>query len=63
MNGDLPPSSKEVFFRLELAQARITILPVSVLPVKPNFRTTGCSARACPIILPIQSAQEKQLSA
>jgi hypothetical protein len=52
MNGDLPPSSNEVFFKLESAQARMTILPVSVLPVKPSFRTTGCSAKACPIILP-----------
>ncbi len=52
MNGDFPPSSSEVFLRFESAQARITILPVSVLPVKPSFLTTGCSAKACPITLP-----------
>lgn len=56
INGDFPPSSSEVFFKLESAQARITILPVSVLPVKPSFLTTGCSAKAWPIMLPLKKA-------
>lgn len=52
IKGDFPPSSSDVFFKLEFAQERITIFPVSVLPVKPSFRTTGCSASAWPITLP-----------
>lgn len=53
MNGDFPPNSRDVFFKLESAQARMTIFPVSVLPVKPNLRTTGCSAIHCPMTLPV----------
>jgi len=43
MSGDLPPSSREHFLRLLLAQEAIICLPTGVDPVKPTLRTSGWS--------------------
>ena len=54
MKGLLPPSSKETFFKLLLAQDLMITWPISVLPVKPSLRTSGWSAMAWPHWLPVK---------
>lgn len=44
--GDLPPNSRDTFFRLESAHDLIMTFPISVLPVNPSFLTSGCVAIA-----------------
>jgi hypothetical protein len=51
MFGDLPPSSRETFFRFPAAAATIS-LPTSVEPVKATLSTFGCAASAAPVVSP-----------
>lgn len=52
-SGDFPPSSNEHFFILDCAHDVMIVLPISVEPVKPNFRIKGWSAIACPVTEPV----------
>ena len=47
MFGDLPPSSRVIFFSVS-AELRMICLPVDVSPVKAILSTSGCSTIACP---------------
>src|ERR1035437_10004888 len=49
--GDLPPSSRETFFKLPAAACKIS-LPTSVDPVKAILSTSGCDASAAPAVSP-----------
>src|SRR5574343_2031382 len=49
MNGDLPPSSIENFFRPAALTMR---LPVAVEPVKEMERTSGCETNGSPALSP-----------
>ena len=49
--GDLPPSSKDTFFKLPDA-ALVIIFPTSVEPVKATLSTIGCSAKGAPASSP-----------
>jgi hypothetical protein len=49
--GDLPPNSRETFFRFPDA-ALVIILPTSVEPVKATLSTLGCSANGAPASSP-----------
>src|ERR1039457_6213735 len=51
MFGDLPPNSRETFFRLPAAACRIN-LPTSVDPVNATLSTSGCDASAAPAVSP-----------
>lgn len=52
MLGDLPPSSRVTFFRLEEAAAFMIWRPTRVDPVKAILSTSMCEERAAPAILP-----------
>lgn len=43
ISGLLPPSSREAFFKFDVAQDFMIVLPTGVEPVKPSFRTRGWS--------------------
>src|SRR5215471_6983952 len=49
--GDLPPSSREIFFRLPVEAWTIS-LPTSVDPVNATLSTSSCAARAAPAVSP-----------
>ena len=49
--GDLPPSSRETFFKLPAA-AFVIIFPTSVDPVNATLSTIGCSANGAPASSP-----------
>ena len=51
MFGDLPPSSRLIFFSVSAA-ARITLLPTSTLPVKAILSTCGCATSGAPAVSP-----------
>ena len=52
INGFFPPHSKSTLFKLESAEYRRNILPVSVEPVKATQSTSGCSPNALPTVSP-----------
>ncbi len=47
--GDLPPSSRDSFFRPAVCEMCV---PVAVPPVKETVRTSGCLTRASPAVRP-----------
>ena len=47
MNGAFPPSSKEHFFKVELA-SRMSSFPTRVEPVNDIFLIVGCVQIVCP---------------
>jgi len=48
MFGDLPPSSREIFFSVPAAPFMIS-RPTSALPVNAILSTSSCSTRAAPV--------------
>ena len=51
MFGDLPPSSRVIFFNVSAAD-RMMALPVLVSPVNAILSMPGCSTSACPTFEP-----------
>src|ERR1700761_7429180 len=52
MLGDLPPSSRVTFFRLDLAAACRMVRPTTVEPVKATLSMSMWEAMAAPAVLP-----------
>src|SRR5215469_955466 len=50
--GDLPPSSRVIFFRLLAPEALTISLPTSVEPVNATLSTSGWAAMAAPAVSP-----------
>jgi hypothetical protein len=50
MFGDLPPSSRDSFFRLLSALSWISLRPTSVLPVNATLSTSGCLVITLPML-------------
>ena len=59
MHGDLPPSSRETFFKFDFAAAHMTMRPTSVEPVKATLSIFGCSEIAAPAVGPKPKNQQK----